>query len=312
MINGNGGRNSKKGKGVEKKRQKSEEVRKNKEPCLCLCLACEEGIEEDSDCVECGLCKEWCHKICSKLSNKHYSVLCESGEELLWVCEKCRSSNSQVKSRADSKLDKIIDMMSQLTLRIVSLEEGRGGRSVDEMVKKEVESKVSEILEEKKEKESRRMNLILVNIPETEEGNPEVRKQDDLNKVFKIAKQIDPEILNSEISNPVRLGKKVIGSKTKPRLLKVTVQNDQVRNKILAGARRLNEGVKDASKRVYVNMDRTQKERENFKKLKEELEIRKKEDSDLVIRGGKIVKVKKGLPEKEDGQSEEEKKKINC
>ena len=46
--------------------------------------------------------------------------------------------------------------------------------------------------------------------------------------------------------------------------------------------------------RVYINQDRTPKEREIFKKLREELMEKRKENPDLVIRDNKTVPRRSG------------------
>jgi hypothetical protein len=102
------------------------------------------------------------------------------------------------------------------------------------------------------------------------------------------------DVKKEELGNPVRLGARVIGRKSKPRMLKVTLKSEEAKKKLMTNAYKLNEGVREQSKRVYFNHDRTAKERADYKKLKEELDERRREDPSLVIRGGKIVAGKQG------------------
>ena len=55
---------------------------------------------------------------------------------------------------------------------------------------------------------------------------------------------------------------------------------------------------------VYINPDRTEGECKEFRQLREELERRKKDDPNLIIRGGIIVrrKTEEKESEKEGGQ----------
>ena len=78
----------------------------------------------------------------------------------------------------------------------------------------------------------------------------------------------------------------MIGKDKRPRMLRVTVRNEETKKKLLTNARKIEGKGRD---RVYINQDRTPKEREIFRKLREELMEKRKENPDLVIRDNKIV-----------------------
>ena len=92
------------------------------------------------------------------------------------------------------------------------------------------------------------------------------------------------------IKNPVRLGVENAGNR--PRLLRIEVQTEEMKYKILKNASKLNEG-KDWSDptRRYVNMDYTAKERQINKELREQLKALKVSEPHKrhMIKGGKIV-----------------------
>ena len=95
-----------------------------------------------------------------------------------------------------------------------------------------------------------------------------------------------------EVVEPIRLGK--VGG-NRPRLLKVTVKNHDKKKEIVRKAPELNRNVADKDKRVYINHDYTQKQREKYKALREEKWRRTREgEQNLVIRNGKIVVFKPG------------------
>ena len=70
-----------------------------------------------------------------------------------------------------------------------------------------------------------------------------------------------PELdCENDLTNPIRLGPKNIGNK--PRLMKITVKTEETKKKILSNVSRLNNSKTDPRKRIYINQDYTNKERE--------------------------------------------------
>ena len=154
-------------------------------------------------------------------------------------------------------------------------------RDLDERI----EMKVNEALEEMQEREKRRMNVVFVNVPESEADTPEERKKEDLEKIATIVRTVS-DVTKDDMTDPTRLGAKVIGKDKRPRMLRMTVRNEETKKKLLTNARKIEGKGRD---RVYINQDRTPKEREIFRKLREELMEKRKENHDLVIRDNKIV-----------------------
>ena len=134
---------------------------------------------------------------------------------------------------------------------------------------------MNEALEDMQERE-KRMNVVFVNVPESEADTPEERKKEDLEKMATIVRSTS-DVTKDDMTDPTRLGVKVIGKDKRPRMLRVTVRNEETKKKLLTSARK------------YINQDRTPKEREIYRKLREELMEKRKENPDLVIRDNKIV-----------------------
>ena len=159
-------------------------------------------------------------------------------------------------------------------------------KALEEKIEEVVEKKVTELWEEKVEKEKRELNLIFTNIPESSGEDREERAKEDLSKLKKTVGQICPEI-KEEINDPMRLGQFNIGSK--PRLVRVTVTSMEAKKEILKNARKLNQGVMDPKEKVYINPDYTFAERQKNKELREELKQRmEKGEREIGIRGGKL------------------------
>ena len=261
------------------------------EPNACYCLVCQDAVD-DGPAIECDRCKEWCHKGCTKLNAEYFKLLQRNENEILWVCAGCRESDKEhtgERCRLEAKLDRMMKMMEDLTSRLLELEKERTVVSIDEKIEKQVEKKVNEWFVEEREKDKRKLNVIWVNVPESEGDTGEERQKNDLEKVARMVGGIS-DVPAGDISEPLRLGRRDIGHGKKPRVLRVTVRTEEAKKKLLANAHKLNEGIKDSGKRVYVNHDRTEREREVFRRLRVELDEKKKDDPDLIIRGGKIVK----------------------
>lgn len=226
---------------------------------------------------------------------------------MLWVCRGCRRDDKGERDRIEDRLERIMGMFQELGNRILELEKRRLDQDVGERIQMEVEKRVRETFEEVQEREKRKNNIIVVNLPESGEEKVEDRQREDIQRVKERLAKI-PEVEVGEVRDPVRLGKRDIGNGSRPRMLRITVQKEETRRKILSLAHTLNEGIKDPKGRVYFNADRTPKEREEFRKLREELERRKKDEPDLVIRGGKIVKRGRGDETRKEREGERSEK----
>ena len=230
------------------------------------CTKCDRTIDdEDEDSVLCGVCKEWCHKKCAGLTEKTFRMLKESGEDVWWVCADCRKNDGDVResgrSRLEAKLDKVMSMLMSVMTRLAKLEE-RKPELTERDLDERIETKVNEALEEMQEREKRRMNVVFMNVPESEADTPEERKKEDLEKIATIVRSVS-DVTKDDMTDPTRLGAKVIGKDKRPRMLRVTVRNEETKKKLLTSARKIEGKGRD---RVYINQDRTLKEREIFRK----------------------------------------------
>ena len=262
------------------------------------CLECDDGIIEEEETIECHRCKNWCHKQCSMLSEAQYAVLARGGGggggggSLLWQCQKCivggAARNSDA-TRTEAKLDVLTKLLQDMVERLEKLEKANGEKSIDEKIEAAVERKMTHVLEEAKEKEKRKHNIIVVNLPESLERTPEERKREDEERVRELIGKVT-DVPRGEIGDPIRLGPIRIGQNPRPRLLRMVVRTEEAKNKIMRNVYALNEGV-PFDKRVYINHDNTPHEREKYRELKTEMQRRMENgERDLVIRNMKITK----------------------
>jgi hypothetical protein len=123
------------------------------------------------------------------------------------------------------------------------------------------------------EREKRKLKIIVANLPESEKETVDDRKTEDRDRVRQLVMKIVDETEAQEVDNPVRLGQLQIGRNAKPRLLRMTLKNEETKKKIMRNVASLNKNVPPKD-RVYINDDSTPKEREKIKKLVTELKTR--------------------------------------
>ena len=84
-------------------------------------------------------------------------------------------------------------------------EQGGEGKKNREMISESVEEKVKEAMNEARERENRKLNVILVNVPESEGESVDERKKGHLEQVGNIAGKIT-EVGRDDFRDPIRLG----------------------------------------------------------------------------------------------------------
>ena len=148
------------------------------------------------------------------------------------------------------------------------------------------------------EKEKRKLNVVMHNIPESDGGNYTERMEMDKGKFQEVIK--DGLRLNARVTKAYRVVKP---GHEKPRLLIVGLENAEVKADILKLAPQLR--MSDRWRGVFISPDLTWKEREEGRKLREELRRRTNSgEEDLVIRRGRIVR--RETQDHQEGQRAEE------
>lgn len=148
------------------------------------------------------------------------------------------------------------------------------------------------ILEEYRDRERRRNNIILHNVPESTGGNSALRQKDDGQFVQNLISNT-LMIENVIVRQAIRLGHKM-QDKTRPRVLLVEV--DAPRERILSKARKLRSH--SEYNMIFIDPDRTPAEREAHWKLRKELKTRRDMGEDCLIRKGRITKRYQASPSK--------------
>ena len=145
---------------------------------------------------------------------------------------------------------------------------------------------VSSVINEEKDKQKRRLNLIVHNMAESSADQPLARKEQDIANLQDIL--TSHLQVRAHISNAIRLGKK---GGPKPRLLKITVESDGEKAAVLRNLTKLRtSSTPEQLKRIFITPDLTQREREANKVLRSELAERNKSGNQYKIKNGRIVR----------------------
>ena len=149
---------------------------------------------------------------------------------------------------------------------------------------------VMSILNENREKEKRKFNVILHNIPESKAPESATKVKDDTAKAFEIFEAIG--VNNVTIDRIVRLGK----PDTQPgkmRLLLVDVGDVKVKEMLLRRAPNLKRN--ENLSKFFITEDKTPEEQKFFRELVKQRDQKRKDEPDYnhFIRDNKIVSTKK-------------------
>ena len=162
------------------------------------------------------------------------------------------------------KVDKNESKTDQVKQQVGGIE-----KEIDAGMQKAKEEVKEEMSTEMKNREERKMNIVVYGIEESDKEEAEERKKEDEKKVAEIATEIGVA-LKGKVEVKWRLGKKVQGE-TKPRPMIVRMEDAESRTKLLAKARFLARNIDPAWKRVYLAPDLTWQQREEARKKEEEL-----------------------------------------
>ena len=243
--------------------------------------------------VPCGFCEFWFHADCVEGMSPEFLASCDAINRLTggssFLCVICRKLATKLNGTMRESLDRI----QKLEQRLVTAELERNcltekikgiesrNKKVDENVTK-IETEVAAGMEKAKEEVKDEMriemqarddikdNIVLYGVEESKEADVGKNRDEDREKVKKIAAAIEVKI-SGEIQIRFRAGRKV---GDKPRPLIVRIDDAGTRESMLAQARRLSR--KEEWKRVYIAPDTTRQQRDDAKreedKMKEDAE----------------------------------------
>ena len=165
--------------------------------------------------------------------------------------------------------------------------------SIEKSIKNTVKDKVTDIIDDHQQIEARKMNLVVFGLPEIEGADknkwstPEKIELDKkaINKI--ITEETGVDIDNtSGIIDAKRIGSPGEG---RPRALRLTFKDLNVKRDVLKNAIKLRKSTNPVCKKLYINPDLTDKQREEDKVLRAEMWVERGKGRNVIIRKGKLV-----------------------
>ena len=141
------------------------------------------------------------------------------------------------------------------------------------------------IVDEYKDHESRKMNLIFHKVPILKQADPAAKLEHDNKFILTVAKELGIEGL--EVVKSARIGRT---NESGECLLKVEVNSLYIKGQFLSKAKSLRQVKDDTISKIYITPDLSYQERLHQKSLRSELHRRRTAgETNLIIRKGQIV-----------------------
>ena len=261
----------------QKQKPKKASLKQQKENTNCL--ACNKKCTGSQASVLCQLCSLWCHKECANLSTAVFKSLALQVKEVgtaYWACKSCLSFAAKTNLLLKNMNTQLTAMDSKITQNVVDIQTNKkniekmdsGLKKVErsvENVKKQVEE---EMFEEMRERESRRLNVVVHGLEEQDgTGEGRERAEKDKEECGKIFASIEAGVRRDQIKFCRRIGER----SRDPRPLIVGLTSEDTKRRLLDRARNLQNS-------RYENMnivaDLTRRQRQEEVKMREDAEKR--------------------------------------
>ena len=270
-------------------------------PCKICKLDLDSGASGKA--VACDKCDGWIHLSCSNLSPSEYKLLQENSQgegkgSIKWHCQLCEEDLKTLTANPFDIILKQSNHIEILTYQVKILQKGltevlntlKGNKTEEKTVEKVVHTQVIEAIDDSKERDEKKTNIILFNVPEPSTKEAKAEKEEDLTSINKIIKETSPDeddFTPLETSSITRLGGRREGS-ARPRPIRVTLDSTEAKWTVVRRAKNLKKV--DAFKDITIQSDKTKKELNNDRKLKADCNQKRKETGkDYIIFAQEIM-----------------------
>jgi len=245
------------------------------------CLRCKLNVAKNSKSVKCSVCDQWVHKDCEHMSTEFFNILANPDKYgavgVLWQCQACQAGTARIERALKNNEEKITKVeetvrgheknISDMDKRISKVEEVISLRDINlEELKKSLKA---EILEEMRERECRKVSVVLHRVGECpdEKAPGQKRIEWDKQSCENIFRALELDLTKESVKFCRRVGER----RETPRPLIVGFKCEAARNQLLESARRLADTVFEE---VSVAPDLTRNQREEEENMKKEMEKR--------------------------------------
>ena len=250
-----------------------------------ICNGCKKNPKKN---IQCGFCDNKYCISCSGLDKPAFDAF-SGASSVAWYCIHCIHAVPGV-SKVLVRLGNVETQCQSLDERVTKIEANEVAS--DEKIKK----LAREEMEEMREIEGRRLNLMVFNLPESKMEDVKDRQLEDAEFVQNLFEQkMNLDLADLEMVKPVRVGRREIvnGEIKKVRPLRITVKDFAAKRNILKANTHLRESKDDIFSKIYFTPDLTKNQREEAFKLRQLKRYRTNvlHEKNLKISKGKIVQV---------------------
>lgn len=243
------------------------------------CLKCDVHVKKNDSAVQCNICDLWVHQKCADICDVLFDYLCKQAKTpggITWSCKSCGISTAKI-----SKM--VVEMDKRVSTLETKVSDGEKDRDTIKVQLKGVSTEVNNlkeslktsnkeaqrsVLSEVRERENRKTNIVLHQLPEPsiEVTEGEKRKELDHEELVKVLAAIESNTKPEDIKFFTRLGEK--GGN--PRPLLVGFHNVDSKLKILKASKNLANLPRYEDLRIVPDLTKEQRS--------EEEELRKEAD----------------------------------
>ena len=254
--------------------------------------------------IECDRCSARFHQNCSDLNVKQWRFINSFPQKNLeWICCTCLENKSKETSKQEDQREPDCSDVKQLkeqNKQIIQqnsiiikqnskildmLSKRKPDKEIDEQIKKHVE----ESIQNQREREEKKNNLILFGVAEGTGKDEEEDKVEDVKTTTKVLTYVNPEVkITLDPSKINRIGRRK--DKNKPRPIKVELDSSDTKMKYIRNAKKLKDH--DTFKKVGLSFDKTKREQEEYRRLKDQLDEKNKSSGtgqDYQLFRGKVL-----------------------
>lgn len=257
------------------------------------CGTCALLVKDDDEALCCDICDTWYHIKCENVSKSKYSFLQEEGnDDISWHCKGCSRAAKKINDalvllqRKQEQLEVRVDHISQeldlfkqeVTEKIADEVQINMEANIKAEFKSAVEDAmkplIRDVTKEINERERRKKNVMMFNVKESSSDDVNTRKEHDSKSVKEICKELGVD-KTTRVVKSVRIGPRPTDA-TKPRPLKVELNNEESKQKLVGKSKNLSQSSKEELTKVFVTRDLTPTQREELKEMLNQKETRKK------------------------------------
>ena len=188
--------------------------------CKFPCIRCKKNVTKAGGGVRCNTCYLWVHMKCQNISKELCSILsnpAKHGGCIFWFCDSCKASSQRLEAKmailekscqeVENRMVRNEGIVQDVSKRVENVEKRQG--KVEDIIEKEREKMRKERIEEMRERELRRRNVIIHRMPEAEGARTVEEKKDwDLSSCENMFRAVKVQLTRKDIKFCRRIGEK--------------------------------------------------------------------------------------------------------